>query len=168
MRAMRRASMPRAAIRAVLSSASHVVGDGLAGTRLGTGDGSSVVRIGIFSCMFTLRAQRRLVPSAEKSVENCAQPAKISEMSERRCVVDIAASTLHYGSVRFVPVGPSGWNQRSAAIRQDDEHEQAAASFDCADDAERLPLERVSSTRHGNFARDILGVGSVSPLPLIE
>ena len=111
MRAMRRASTPSAAIRAVSSSPSHAVDGGLAGVGLGVGGGSSVSRNGIFNCMFALPTLRRLALLAEKSVENCTQLAKIGEMSERGCTVDIVATTLQCGSARFVPIGPSGRDQ---------------------------------------------------------
>jgi hypothetical protein len=78
-------------------------------------------------------------------------------------VVDIVVAR---GCVSIAPIGPRGRNERSAAVRQDDEHEQNAASLDAADHRQRLALERVALADDGYLIRDIAEMGSVSPLPL--
>jgi hypothetical protein len=77
-------------------------------------------------------------------------------------VVDIVIARR---CVAAAPVGPRGGNERSAAIRQDDEHEQHAASLDAADRRQRLALERVALTSDGDLSRNIAEMGSLSCLP---
>ena len=64
--------------------------------------------------------------------------------------------------VGIAPVGPRGRNERSAAVRQDDENEQHAASLDAADHCQRLALERVALADDGYLIRDIAEMGSLS------
>jgi hypothetical protein len=117
----------------------------------------------MISCIGALPAGGRLTVSDEESVEDGAQLGKIREPADgvggawrfiAGCRAGIAA-----------PVGPGRRDQRTAAVRQDDEQEQAAAALDGANDAEALALEGVAPSRHRHFVRVILGVGSVSPLP---
>jgi hypothetical protein len=77
----------------------------------------------------------------------------------------VVDSVVARGCVSIAPIGPRGRNERSAAVRQDDEHEQNAASLDAADHRQRLALERVALADDGYLIRDIAEMGSVSPLP---
>jgi hypothetical protein len=63
------------------------------------------------------------------------------------------------------PVGPCRRNERSAAIRQNDENEKSAASLDGVNHAERLAFEGVAPADDSHLRRNIAVMGSVSPLP---
>jgi hypothetical protein len=112
--------------------------------------------------MAALHGWRRLGRSAQESVDDLAKGEQITELAERGCVVDIRLARRCVGSA---PVGPRGRNERSAAVRQDDEHEQHAASLDAADHRQRLALERVALANDGYLIRDIAAMGSLSCLP---
>ena len=163
MRAMRRASMPSAAIRAASSSCSQAAGAGLLGARPGSGG----LRNAKFSCMAALHVWRRLDVPAQESVDDLAKLEQITELAERGCVVDIVIAQ-RCGAAGIAPVGPGGRNERSAAVRQDDEHEQHATSLDAADHRQRLTLERVALADNGYLIRDIAEMGSVPWLPSIR
>jgi hypothetical protein len=68
--------------------------------------------------------------SAQESVDDLAKLEQITELAERRCAVHIVLAPRCVG---IAPVGPRGGNERSAAVRQDDEREQNAASLNAAD-----------------------------------
>ena len=85
---------------------------------------------------------------------------QITEPAERGCAVDIVIARR---CVAIAPVGPGGGNERSAAVRQDDEHEQHAASLDAADHRQRLAFEGVAPPDNGHLGRNISVMGSVSP-----
>jgi hypothetical protein len=72
--------------------------------------------------------------------------------------------TRHVGLGRS-PVGPCRRNERSAAIRQNDENEQDAASLDGVDHTESLAFEGVAPPDNGHLRRNISVMGSVAPLP---
>jgi len=162
MRAMRRASTPSAAIRAAASSCSQAAGGDLVGAW--PDGGSEGLRNAKFSCMAALHVWRRLDVPAQESVDDLAKPEQITELAERGCVVDIVIAQRWVG-VGIAPVGPGGRNERSAAVRQDGEHEQHAASLDAADHRQRLALERMALADDGYLSRDIVEMGSVSCLP---
>src|SRR5271165_3467444 len=86
---------------------------------------------------------------ALESVDDLAKLEQITQLAERGCVVGSVIAQRCVG-IGIAPVGPRGGNERSAAIRQDDEYEQHAASLDAADHRQRLPLERMarSNDRH--------------------
>jgi hypothetical protein len=63
------------------------------------------------------------------------------------------------------PVGPCRRNERSAAIRQNDEDEQDAATLDGVGHTERLAFEGVAPPDNGHLRRNISVMGSVAPLP---
>jgi hypothetical protein len=109
-----------------------------------------------------LHVWRRLDVPAQESVDDLAKLEQITELAERRCVNDIVIPERWVG---IAPVGPRGWNERSAAVRQDDEHEQHAVSLDAADHRQRLALERMALTDDGYLVRDIMAMGSLSCLP---
>jgi hypothetical protein len=115
--------------------------------------------------MAALRVWRRLGRSAQESVDDLAQGEQITEPAERGCAVDIVIAERCVG---IAPVGPGGGNERSAAVRQDDEHEQHAASLDAADRGQRPALERVALASDGYLSRNIMAMGSLSTLPSIE
>jgi len=80
--------------------------------------------------MAALHVWRRLGMSAQESVDDLAKLEQITELAERRCAVHIVLARRCVG---IAPVGPRGGNERSAAVRQDDEREQNAASLNAAD-----------------------------------
>ncbi len=160
MRAMRRASTPSAAIRAAPSSCSQAVAGGLVGARSDGGCGG--LRNARFSCMAALHVWRRLGRSAQESVDDLAQGEQITELAERGCAVD---GVIAQRCVGIAPVGPRRGNERSAAVRQDDEDERHAASLDAMDHGQRLGLERVALADDRHMVRNIAVVGSLSPLP---
>jgi hypothetical protein len=80
-------------------------------------------------------------------------------------VVDIVIAQQCVG---MAPVGPRRGNERSAAVWQDDEHEQRAASLDGVDHAESLAFEGVAPPDNSHLGRNIPVMGSVAPLPSIE
>jgi hypothetical protein len=114
--------------------------------------------------MAALHVWRRLGRSAQESVDDLAQSEQITELAERGCAVDIVIAQRCVG-VSIAPVGPRGRNERSAAVRQDDEHEQHAASLDAADHRQGLALERVALADNGYLTRNIAEMGSLSCLP---
>jgi hypothetical protein len=63
---------------------------------------------------------------AQESVDDLAKLEQITELAERRCAVHIVLARRCVG---IAPVSPRGGNERSAAVRQDDEREQNAASL---------------------------------------
>jgi hypothetical protein len=77
-------------------------------------------------------------------------------------VVDIVIARRCVG---MAPVGPRRGNERSAAVRQDDEREQHAASLDGLDHAESLAFEGVAPPDNGHLGRNIAEMGSLSCLP---
>jgi len=114
--------------------------------------------------MAALHVWRRLDVPAQESVDDLAKPEQITELAQRGCVVDIVIAQRGVG---IAPVRPGGRNERSAAVRQDDEHEQHAASLDAADHRQCLALERVALADNGYLIRDIAEMGSLSCLPSI-
>jgi hypothetical protein len=142
------------------SRRSQAAGGGLVGGRLNGGCAGS--RNARFSCMAALRVWRRLGRSAQESVDDLAKLEQITEPAQRGYAVDIVIARRCAG---IAPVGPRGRNERSASVRQDDEHEQHAASFDAADHRQRLALERVAFAQNSYLSRGIMEVGSLSMLP---
>jgi hypothetical protein len=116
--------------------------------------------------MAALHVWRRLDVPAQESVDDLAKLEQITEFAERGCAVDIAIARRC--GVGIAPVGPRGRNERSAAVRQDDEREQHSASLDAADHRQRLALERVTLAGNGYLIRDIAEMGSLSCLPSIR
>jgi hypothetical protein len=117
--------------------------------------------------MAALHVWRRLGRSAQESVDDLAQGEQIAELAERGCVVDIVSARGCFIGVSIDPIGPCGRNERSAAVWQNDEHEQHAASLDAADHRQRLALERVALTDDRDLFRNIAVMGSLSCLPSI-
>jgi hypothetical protein len=114
--------------------------------------------------MAALHVWRRLDVPAQESVDYLAKLEQITELAERGCVVDIVIAQRCV-DLGIAPVGPCDRNERSAAVRQDDQHEQHAASLDAADHRQRLALERVALADNGYLIRDIAEMGSLSCLP---
>jgi hypothetical protein len=108
--------------------------------------------------MAALHVWRRLGRSAQESVDDLAQGEQITELAHRGTVVGIVIARR---CVATVPVGPRGRNERSAAVRQDDEHEQRAASLDGVDHAERLAFEGVARADDGHIGWNISEMGTV-------
>jgi hypothetical protein len=63
------------------------------------------------------------------------------------------------------PVGPCRRNERPAAVRQNDENEQDAATLDGVHHTERLAFEGVAPPDNGHLGWNIPVMGSVAPLP---
>jgi hypothetical protein len=116
--------------------------------------------------MAALHVWRRLDVPAQESVDDLAKLEQITELAQRGCAVDIVIAQRCVG-VSIAPVGPRGGNERSAAVRQDDEHEQHAASLDAADRRQRLTLERMALADNRHLIWDIAEMGSLSCLSLI-
>ena len=114
--------------------------------------------------MAALHMWRRLKLPAQESVDDATQLEQIAELAERRFVLDIVVALRSVGA-SIAPVGPCGWNERSAAVRQDNKNEQYAASLDAADHRQRLAFEGLAPARDGYLIRIIAEAGSVSPLP---
>jgi hypothetical protein len=114
--------------------------------------------------MAALQVWRRLDVPAQESVNDLAKLEQITELAERGCVVDIVIAQQCVG-VGIAPVGPRGRNERSAAVRQDDEHEQHAASLDATDHRQCLAFERVALADNGYLGRRIAEMGSLSCVP---
>jgi hypothetical protein len=114
--------------------------------------------------MAALHVWCRLDVPAQESVDDLAKLEQITQLAERGCVVGSVIAQRCVG-IGIAPVGARGGNERSAAIRQDDEHEQHAASLNAADHRQRLPLERMALSNDRHIIRMIAEMGSVSPLP---
>jgi hypothetical protein len=112
--------------------------------------------------MAALHVWRRLGVPAQESVDDLAKLEQITESAQRGCAVDIVIARRCAG---IAPVGPHGRNERSASVRQNDEHEQHVVALDAADHRQRLALERVASAQNGHLSRNIAEMGSVSYLP---
>jgi hypothetical protein len=114
--------------------------------------------------MAALHLWCRLDAPAQESVNDPAKLQQISELAERGCVVDIVIARR---CVEIAPIGPRGRNERSATIRQDDEHEQDAASLNAADDSQCLTVKRVALADDSYLSGDIPEMGNLSCLPSI-
>jgi hypothetical protein len=113
--------------------------------------------------MAHLHGWRRLTSSAAQSVDELAKLEQITELAERGCVVAILIP--RGADIGCAPIGPCRWNERSAAVRQNDKNVQYAAPLDGVDHTQRVALKCMASANHSYFRRNILGMGSVSPLP---
>ena len=108
--------------------------------------------------------RRRLKLPAEERVEDCAQLEQIAQAAESGAVSDVVIAFQCIGTA-IAPVGPRGRNERAAAIRQDNENQQHAASLDAADHAERLAMEGVPPAGDCHLIGNIAEMGSLSCLP---
>jgi hypothetical protein len=117
--------------------------------------------------MAHLHGWRRLGTSAAESVEELAKLEQITELAESGCVITIVMQRRRVDVGRS-PIGPRRWNERSAAVRQNDENEEDAASLDGVNHAERLAFEGVAPADNGHLGWRIPVMGSVAPLPSIE
>jgi hypothetical protein len=93
--------------------------------------------------MAALLARRRLNVSVAESVDDLAQVEQIAESAE---IVGTITGVLRrrLRGVLWAPIGPAGWNERAAAIRQDHQNEEDAAPPDATDHGERLAFEGVT------------------------
>jgi hypothetical protein len=80
--------------------------------------------------MAALLARRRLNVSAVESVDDLAQMEQIAESAE---IVVTGVFRRRLPGLFWAPIGPAGWNERPAAIRQDHQNEKDAAPPDAAD-----------------------------------
>jgi hypothetical protein len=160
MRAIRRANIFSAAIRAAPSSWSHAVDGKPAGSGLGGAGGSGMAK---FSCTAALLVSCRLTLPALESVDDLAQGQQITETAER----DVVNGVIPRGAVgkRLAPVGPRGRNKRAAAVWQDKENEQLTAAPDATDHCEGLTLEGVSLADNRDLGRNIAEMGSLTWVP---
>jgi hypothetical protein len=99
-----------------------------------------------------------------ESVDELAKLEQITELADRGCAIMIVMQRRRV-DVGCSPIGPHRWNERSAAVRQNDENEQDAASLDDVDHAERLAFEGVAPPDNGHLGWNISVMGSVAPLP---
>jgi hypothetical protein len=114
--------------------------------------------------MAHLHGWRRLGTSAAESVDELAKLEQITELAESGRVITIVMQRRRV-DVGCSPIGPRRWNERSAAVRQNDENEEDAASLDGVNHAERLAFERVAPPDNGHLGWHIPVMGSVAPLP---
>jgi hypothetical protein len=108
--------------------------------------------------------RRRLRASAKESVDDLAQMQQITESAE---IVGILSGIVRQrlpGPLR-VPIGPVSRNQRPAAVRQDHQNEEHAASANAADHGQRPAFEGMALPGDRHVIRDITAMGSLSPLP---
>src|SRR5271166_2337689 len=122
MRAMRRARISSAATREASSSCRHAVASGAAG---GFGVRSGGSRNASFNCMTALPWRRRLDVSAAQSVDDLSQVKQIAEPAQ---IVVAIAAIVRRRSVGLLraPIGPLGWNERPASVRQNHENQENA------------------------------------------
>jgi hypothetical protein len=116
--------------------------------------------------MAALLARHRLDVSAGESVDDLAQMEQIAESTER---VGANAGILGWRSpgLLCVPISPAGRNERPAAVRQDHENEDHAASSDAVDHGERPALEGMARAGDDHRIRNLTVMGSLWPLPSI-
>jgi hypothetical protein len=112
--------------------------------------------------MAALHVWRRLSVPAQESVDDLAKPQQIIKLAERGDDIGIARGRVGVG---IAPVGPRGGNERSAAVRQNDEGEQDATPLDAAYHRQRLPLERMAFAGDGHQTWNIPEMGSLLYLP---
>jgi hypothetical protein len=108
--------------------------------------------------------RRRLKASAKESVDDLAQMEQITEFAK---IVGILSGIVRrrLPGPLCVPVGPVGRNQRPAAVGQDHENEEYAASANAADHGQRPAFEGMALPGDRHVIRDITAMGSLSPLP---
>jgi hypothetical protein len=82
--------------------------------------------------MTALLSRRRPDVSAAQSVDDLAQVKQIPEPAQ---IVVAVPEIFRRRSVGLLgtPIGPLGWNERSATVRQDHENEEDAAPPDAVD-----------------------------------
>jgi hypothetical protein len=144
------------------SSSWSQLGDGDAGDGLaGRSDWSRNAK---FNYVAALLARRRLNVSAVESVDDLAQVEQIAESAE---IVGTITGVVRrrLSGLFWAPIGPAGWNERPAAIRQDHQNEKDTASPDAADHGERLAFESVTLAGDDHRTRNITVMGSLWPLP---
>src|SRR5262249_22198969 len=139
MRAMSRARSTSAAMRAVASMCSHGVVGAFVG--IGIGGGSVSSRKTRRNCMAAPLMRCRLRRPAQESVDD---PAQVEQ------IIEPAKSVGSWAGDRRlrIPISPSGRNERTGAVRQDNENKAHAALSDAVNYRKRLTLKRVSLTRN--------------------
>jgi len=115
--------------------------------------------------MAALLARRRLNVSAVESVNDLAQVEQIAESAE---IVGPITGVWRLPGLFWAPIGPAGWNERPAAIRQDHQNEEDAAPPDAADHGERPAFEGVTLAGDDHRTRNITVMGSLWPFPSIR
>jgi hypothetical protein len=108
----------------------------------------------------------RLSASADESVDDLAQMEQITESTER-VGADAGILGCTAPALLRVPIGPVGRNQRPAAVGQDHENKEYAASADAVDHGQRPAFEGMALPGDCHLIRDIPAMGSLSPLPSI-
>ena len=98
--------------------------------------------------------------SAVESVDDLAQVEQIAESAE--IVITITGVVRRrLPGLFWRPIGPAGWNERPAAIRQDHQNEKDAAPPDAADHGQRLAFEGVTLAGDDHRTRNITVMGSL-------
>jgi hypothetical protein len=117
--------------------------------------------------MAALLARRRFGAEGAKSVNDLAQPEKITESAE---IVDdvIGIGWQHLSDRLDLPVGPACRDQRPAAVRQNCEKVVDAAPRDRANHGQYLTFEGMTLARDRYRSRNIMAMGSLWTLPLIR
>jgi hypothetical protein len=108
---------------------------------------------------------RRLDMPAVESVDDLAQLEQITDLTKSSDLDDVLSIRRCIGDLWIAPIGPCRRNEGSAAVWQDDEGEQHAASHNSADHGQLLTLERVTLPDDRYIIWMIAEMGSVSPLP---
>jgi hypothetical protein len=113
--------------------------------------------------MAALLARHRRDVSAVESVDDLAQVEQITESAE---IVDTITGLVRRRSPGLLctPIGPAGRNERSAAVRQDDENEEDAAPPDAADHRQRMAFECVTLAGDRDRIWNVTVMGSLWPL----
>jgi hypothetical protein len=114
--------------------------------------------------MTALLALHRLDVSVVESVDDLAQVEQIAESAEIVATITGIVRRRSLGLL-YAPVGPVGWNERSAAVRQDHKNVEDAAPPHATDHGERLAFEGVALADDGHRVRNITVMGSLWPLP---
>jgi hypothetical protein len=116
-----------------------------------------------FNCMTALLSLCRLDMSAAQSVDDVAQVKQIPESAQ---IVVAIADIVRRRSVSPLgaPIGPLSWNVRPAAVWQNHENEEDAATPDAADRGRRLAFEGALAGDRYRI-RNITMMGSLWPLP---
>jgi len=102
--------------------------------------------------------------SAAQSVDDLAQVKQIAEPAQIVVAVPGIFRRRSVGLLR-APIGPLGWNERSAAVWQNHENQEDVLPLDAADCGQRLAFEGVTLAGDRHRTRNITTMGSLWPLP---
>jgi hypothetical protein len=114
--------------------------------------------------MTALLSRRRLNESAAQSVDDPAQVKQIAKSSQIAVVV---IAGVHRRGPSFVqaPIGPFSRNERSTAVRYNDDKVEDAVQPNPADHRERLTFKDVTFAGDSCRIRHIMATGSLWLFP---